>query len=43
MGETALLWFRLDLRLAGNPALRAALHRGGPVIPVLTLPTELCS
>lgn len=25
---------RLDLRLADNPALAAAVHRGGPVIPV---------
>lgn len=30
----ALLWFRLDLRLADNPALNAALAAGGPVIPV---------
>ena len=30
----ALAWFRLDLRLADNPALRAALDHGGPVIPV---------
>jgi deoxyribodipyrimidine photo-lyase len=29
-----LLWFRQDLRLADNPALEAALARGGPVIPV---------
>ena len=29
-----LLWFRQDLRLQDNPALRAALARGGPVIPV---------
>ena len=34
MSETALLWFRLDLRLADNPALRAALGHGGPVVPV---------
>lgn len=31
---TTLLWFRLDLRLADNPALVAATDRGGPVIPV---------
>ena len=31
---TELLWFRQDLRLAGNPALAAALARGGPLIPV---------
>ncbi len=29
-----LLWFRQDLRLQDNPALQAALARGGPVIPV---------
>jgi deoxyribodipyrimidine photo-lyase len=30
----AILWLRLDLRLADNAALRAALNEGGPVIPV---------
>jgi deoxyribodipyrimidine photo-lyase len=34
MSETSLLWFRQDLRLSDNPALRAALDRGQPVIPV---------
>jgi hypothetical protein len=29
-----LLWFRLDLRLADNPALQAAIQFVGPVIPV---------
>ena len=29
-----LVWFRLDLRLEDNPALTAAVKRGGPVIPV---------
>ena len=29
-----LLWFRLDLRLEDNPALVAALARGGVVVPV---------
>jgi deoxyribodipyrimidine photo-lyase len=29
-----LVWFRQDLRLADNPALLAAVRRGGPVIPV---------
>ncbi|MDF2231607.1 deoxyribodipyrimidine photo-lyase [Albimonas sp. CAU 1670] len=33
----ALLWLRRDLRLADNPALHAALERGGPVIPVWIL------
>jgi deoxyribodipyrimidine photo-lyase len=30
----ALVWFRHDLRLDDNPALRAAVTRGGPVVPV---------
>ena len=29
-----IVWFRQDLRLTDNPALRAAARRGGPVIPV---------
>jgi hypothetical protein len=29
-----ILWFRQDLRLADNPALRAAVARGAPVIPI---------
>jgi deoxyribodipyrimidine photo-lyase len=29
-----LVWFRQDLRLSDNPALAAAIERGGPVIPV---------
>ena len=29
-----LLWFRRDLRLSDNPALNAALARGGPIVPV---------
>ncbi len=32
-----LLWFRQDLRLQDNPALQAALARGGPVVPVYVL------
>lgn len=35
-----LLWFRQDLRLADQPALAAALERGGPVIPVFILDEE---
>ena len=31
---TCLVWLRHDLRLADQPALTAALRRGGPVIPV---------
>lgn len=29
-----IVWFRQDLRLADNPALSAAVDRGGPVIPL---------
>ncbi len=37
----SLVWFRHDLRLADNPALLAAVRRGGPVIPVfIWAPTE---
>jgi deoxyribodipyrimidine photo-lyase len=32
-----LLWFRQDLRLQDNPALLAAMARGGPVVPVYVL------
>lgn len=34
MSAPSIYWFRLDLRLADNPALRAAIERGGPVVPV---------
>ncbi|MBA4013923.1 MAG: deoxyribodipyrimidine photolyase [Phenylobacterium sp.] len=37
---TTLLWFRNDLRLAENPALAAALARGGSVVPVFILDDE---
>lgn len=30
----SIVWFRLDLRLADNPALAAAVKRGGPIVPV---------
>jgi len=33
----AIVWFRHDLRLRDNPALKAALERGGPVVPVCVL------
>ncbi len=33
-GKPTLLWLRRDLRLGDHPALLAACHRGGPVIPV---------
>ena len=32
--NATIVWFRLDLRLTDNPALQAAVQRGGPVIPV---------
>ena len=34
---STLVWFRDDLRLADNPALRAALDRGEPVIGLYVL------
>jgi deoxyribodipyrimidine photo-lyase len=34
MAISTIVWFRLDLRLADNPALAAASQMGGPVIPV---------
>jgi deoxyribodipyrimidine photo-lyase len=34
MNSPTLVWFRLDLRLADNPALDAAVRRGGPIVPV---------
>jgi deoxyribodipyrimidine photo-lyase len=33
-GEPTIVWFRNDLRLADQPALNAAVRRGGAVIPV---------
>ena len=35
--SATLVWFRQDLRLQDNPALTAALKRGGAVIPVYIL------
>jgi deoxyribodipyrimidine photo-lyase len=35
-----LVWFRQDLRLADNPALRDAIATGAPVIPVYVLDDE---
>ncbi|HTY88095.1 MAG TPA: deoxyribodipyrimidine photo-lyase [Candidatus Acidoferrum sp.] len=34
MNKPALLWLRLDFRLADNPALQTAIKRGGAVVPV---------
>jgi deoxyribodipyrimidine photo-lyase len=36
----SIVWFRLDLRLADNPALQAALRRGGAVVPVFIYAPE---
>jgi deoxyribodipyrimidine photo-lyase len=33
-GAISLVWFRLDLRLADNLALQAAINHGGAVVPV---------
>lgn len=35
--RATLVWFRQDLRLHDNPALQAAVARGGPVVPVYIL------
>jgi len=40
MKETAIVWLRRDLRLHDNPALSAALARGGPVLAVFILDEE---
>jgi len=32
--NTSIVWFRQDLRLTDNPALQAALQRGGAILPV---------
>lgn len=34
MNAPSIVWFRLDLRLSDNPAIAAAIERGGPVLPV---------
>ena len=36
----SLVWFRQELRLSDNPALLAAVQRGGPVIPVFVWAPE---
>lgn len=35
--QLTIVWFRQDLRLHDNPALAAAIARGGPVVPVYIL------
>ncbi|WP_100812800.1 MULTISPECIES: deoxyribodipyrimidine photo-lyase [unclassified Microbacterium] len=37
MSSASLVWFRDDLRVADNPALRAAMERGGPVVALYVL------
>ncbi len=39
-GMTSLVWFRLDLRLADQPALEAAIRVGGPIVPVFIYAPE---
>ena len=34
MNRPSLVWFRRDLRLEDQPALNAAISRGGPIIPI---------
>jgi deoxyribodipyrimidine photo-lyase len=38
--NASLVWFRQDLRVEDNPALAAALERGGPVVPVFVWSPE---
>jgi deoxyribodipyrimidine photo-lyase len=40
MTSPAIVWFRLDLRLADHPALGAAAARGSPVLPVFVWSPE---
>ena len=40
MASPSIVWFRDDLRLADNPALRAAIDRGEPVIGLYVLDEE---
>jgi deoxyribodipyrimidine photo-lyase len=39
-GPVSLVWFRRDLRLSDNPALRAASRHAGPVVPVFVWEPE---
>ena len=34
VNRPSLVWFRRDLRLEDQPALNAAISRGGPIIPI---------
>ncbi|HEX5220887.1 MAG TPA: deoxyribodipyrimidine photo-lyase [Verrucomicrobiae bacterium] len=37
---TSLIWLRIDLRLADNPALHAAVQRGGAIVPAFIYAPE---
>jgi len=40
MTAAVLMWFRNDLRLSDNPALRAAVDSGAPIVPIYILDDE---
>ena len=40
MSAASIVWLRNDLRLADNPAVVAAIHRGGPIIPLFVWAPE---
>jgi deoxyribodipyrimidine photo-lyase len=40
MNAPSIFWFRLDLRLADNPALNAAMKSGGVIVPVFVWSPE---
>ena len=40
VSSPSIVWFRDDLRLADNPALRAAIDRGEPIIGLYVLDEE---
>ncbi len=40
MSQPSIVWFRDDLRLADNPALRAAIDRGEPILGLYVLDEE---
>lgn len=40
MASPSIVWFRDDLRLADNPALRAAMDRGEPIVALFVLDEE---
>ncbi|MAH06502.1 MAG: deoxyribodipyrimidine photolyase [Alphaproteobacteria bacterium] len=42
MQQTAIFWFRQDLRLKDNPALTAAVNAGYDILPIYILDEENC-